>query len=62
MDKNALRHELRKKLVQTSIDDRIAKSKQICRQIIDSETFQKASVVMMFLSLPSDDLIFSVVA
>ncbi|MHC5157271.1 MAG: 5-formyltetrahydrofolate cyclo-ligase [Planctomycetota bacterium] len=54
MDKDALRHEIKKQLVQISAEDRIAKSKQICRQIVDADTFQKASVVMMFLSLPHE--------
>ncbi|MHC4292195.1 MAG: 5-formyltetrahydrofolate cyclo-ligase [Planctomycetota bacterium] len=54
MDKNALRHEIKKRLVQMSKGDRVAKSKQICQQIIGSETFQKASVVMMYLSLPHE--------
>ncbi|MEN8127473.1 MAG: 5-formyltetrahydrofolate cyclo-ligase [Planctomycetota bacterium] len=54
MDKNALRHELKKRLVQMSTPDRIAKSKQICLQVSGSETFQRASVVMMFLSLPHE--------
>jgi 5-formyltetrahydrofolate cyclo-ligase len=54
MDKDALRHEIKKQLVQISAEDRIAKSKQICRKIVDADTFQKASVVMMFLSLPHE--------
>ena len=54
MDKDALRHELKQRLVQISTEDRIAKSKQICWQIVDSETFRNASVVMMFLSLPHE--------
>ena len=54
MDKTALRHELKKRLVQISAEDRIAKSKQICRQIVDTDTFRNASVVMMFLSLPHE--------
>ena len=54
MDKDALRHEIKERLAQMSREDRIAKSKQICRQIIETDTFQKASVVMMFLSLPHE--------
>lgn len=54
MDKDALRHEIKKRLAQMSPEDRIAKSKQICGLIVDTDTFQKASVVMMFLSLPHE--------
>lgn len=54
MDKSALRHELKKRLVQMSKEERITKSKQICGWIIDSDVFQDASVVMMFLSMPHE--------
>lgn len=54
MDKNALRHELKKQLTAISKKDRIEKSKLICEQIIASEVFRKSSVVMMYLSLPHE--------
>ena len=54
MEKSALRHELKKRLVQMSREDRVAKSKQICGWVINSDIFQSASVVMMFLSLPHE--------
>lgn len=54
MDKEALRHELKKRLVEISKKDRIEKSKLICKQIIKSEVFHKSSVVMMYLSLPHE--------
>ncbi len=54
MDKSALRHELKKRLVKISPEDRIARSKRICRQVIETDTFGNASVVMMFLSLPHE--------
>ncbi len=54
MEKSALRHEIKQRLVQMSAKDRIAKSKQICERIIDSDVFRKASVVMMYLSLPHE--------
>ena len=54
MEKGALRDSLKKRLVQISAEDRIAKSKQICRQIISSDMFDKATVVMAFLSLPHE--------
>lgn len=52
MKKNALRNEIKQRLVQMSKDDIIAHSRQICEQIIDSDVFRKASVVMMYLPLP----------
>ena len=54
MEKNALRHEIKQRLVQMSDEDRIAKSKQICERIIDADVFRKASVVMMYLSMPHE--------
>jgi 5-formyltetrahydrofolate cyclo-ligase len=54
MEKNALRHEIKQRLVKMSKDDRISQSKQICKQIIDSEVFRKASVVMMYLPMPHE--------
>jgi 5-formyltetrahydrofolate cyclo-ligase len=54
MEKSALRHEIKQRLIQMSKEDRIGKSKQICEQITDSDVFCKASVVMMFLSLPHE--------
>ena len=51
MEKSALRHEIKQRLVQMSTEDRIAKSKQICEQIIDAAVFRKASVVMMYLPM-----------
>jgi len=54
MDKEALRHELKQRLVKISTEDRIAKSKQICEQIVQSDAFREAAVVMAFLSLPHE--------
>jgi len=54
MDKTTLRQEIKKRLLQMSMDDRIAKSKQICQLIIDSDMFRGASTVMTFLSLPHE--------
>ena len=54
MEKNALRHELKQRLVQMSKEDRIVQSKQICQRIIDSDFFRKASVVMTYLSMPHE--------
>ena len=54
MDKGALRHELKAKLVQMSRTDRVKKSKMICEHVIGSDVFHEASVVMAFLSLPHE--------
>ena len=54
MEKSALRHEIKQRLVQMSRKDRIAKSKQICERIIGAEVFRKASVVMMYLPMPHE--------
>ena len=54
MEKNALRHELKQRLVQMSKEDRVAQRKQICKRIIDSDVFRDASVVMVYLSMPHE--------
>jgi len=54
MEKNALRHEIKQRLVQMSKEDRIAKSKQICERIIEADIFRRATVVMMYLSMPHE--------
>ena len=54
MEKSALRHEIKQRLVQMSDEDRILHSRQICEQIINSDVFRKASVVMVYLSLPHE--------
>jgi len=54
MDKAQLRKELKGRLVQISADDRIAKSKAIAAFVLESEPFEKAGVVMLFLSLPHE--------
>lgn len=54
MEKNALRHELKQRLVQMTKEDRVAQSKQICKRIIDSNVFRDASVVMVYLSMPHE--------
>ncbi|HOK96310.1 MAG TPA: 5-formyltetrahydrofolate cyclo-ligase [Anaerohalosphaeraceae bacterium] len=54
MDKSALRQKLKQQLMQMSREEIIAKSKIICDYVIGSEVFQKASVVMAFLSLPHE--------
>ena len=54
MEKSTLRHEIKQRLVQMSQADRITHSKQICKWIIDSDVFHKASVIMVYLSLPHE--------
>ncbi|MCI0499537.1 MAG: 5-formyltetrahydrofolate cyclo-ligase [Planctomycetales bacterium] len=54
MDKGVLRQKLRQQLVQMSREEVASKSKQICDHVIGTEVFQKASVVMLFLSMPHE--------
>ncbi|MHC4835994.1 MAG: 5-formyltetrahydrofolate cyclo-ligase [Planctomycetota bacterium] len=54
MEKGALRDEIKQRLAQMNTADRVAKSKQICGRVIESDAFQDASVVMVFLSLPHE--------
>ena len=54
MDKNTLRQEIKQRLLKMGGRDRIAKSKEICRKIIDSDVYRQSSVVMTFLSLPHE--------
>ena len=46
MDKSALRHELKKRLVKISPEDRIARSKRICRQVIETDTFRSNRITL----------------
>lgn len=54
MDKNQLRRELKSRLAQIPPQERSEKSRKICGYLLESETFQSASVVMLFLSLPHE--------
>jgi 5-formyltetrahydrofolate cyclo-ligase len=54
MEKDALRHELKTKLMQMSSTDRVRKSKLLCEHVIGSEVFREATVIMTFLSLPHE--------
>ncbi len=54
MDKVALRHDIKSRLMAISAKARVEKSKAICRLIVESEEFQRAAVVMAFLSLPHE--------
>ena len=54
MDKVALRQDIKSRLMAMNQKLRVAKSKAICRLIIDSEEFHRAAVVMAYLSLPHE--------
>lgn len=54
MDKKQLRSRLRSSLSLITETQRSDMSKKACRTLIDTEQFQQASVIMLFLSLPSE--------
>ncbi len=54
MDKAELRRELRNRLLAIPPEQRKEKSKRACRNLIATEQYQNASIVMLFLSLPHE--------
>jgi len=54
MDKVELRREMRNCLLAISPEQRKEKSRKACRNLISTEQFQDASIIMMFLSLPHE--------
>jgi 5-formyltetrahydrofolate cyclo-ligase len=54
MEKVELRRELRKRLTALSPEQRKDKSRRACRNLVGTQPFQDASVIMMFLSLPHE--------
>lgn len=54
MDKMQLRSELQKRLLEMSAEQRSEKSRRACRNLVSTPQFQRASVVMMYLSLPHE--------
>lgn len=54
MEKESLRQELQKRLLGMTEEQRTAKSKKACRNLISTPQFQNASIVMMYLSLPHE--------
>jgi 5-formyltetrahydrofolate cyclo-ligase len=54
MDKMELRRQLRKCLLEMTDQQRSEKSENACRNLVSTPEFQKASVVMMYLSLPHE--------
>ncbi len=54
MEKVELRRQLRNRLLSMPVPEHKAKSKRACQNLISTEDFQRASIVMMFLSLPHE--------
>ncbi len=54
MDKAELRRELRNRLLAMPPEQRKEKSKRACRNLIATEQYQDASIIMLFLSLPHE--------
>lgn len=54
MNKDQFRRKLKIRLAQVDPKAQIEKSRAICASVLDSEPYQKATVVMLFLSLPHE--------
>ena len=54
MEKAELRQQLRNRLLSMPELQRKTKSKQACQNLISTDEFQRASIVMMYLSLPHE--------
>jgi 5-formyltetrahydrofolate cyclo-ligase len=54
MEKVELRRELRNRLLALSPEQRKEKSRRACKNLIATQPFQDASVIMLFLSLPHE--------
>ena len=54
MDKAQLRVELQKSLIGIAAEQRKEKSRRACRNLIETQEFQNASAIMMYLSLPHE--------
>ena len=54
MEKVELRRQLRNCLLAMSPQQRKDKSRKACRNLISTEQFQNASIIMMYLSLPHE--------
>jgi len=54
MDKKELRVRLQKCLLEMSDEERSEKSQKACRNLVSTPQFQRASTVMMYLSLPHE--------
>ncbi len=54
MDKEQLRLRLQKRLLEMSAEQRNEKSRKACRNLTSTAQFQRASAVMLYLSLPHE--------
>src|SRR5512136_261181 len=54
MEKVELRRQLRNRLLAIPASEHKAKSRQACQNLISTDEFQDASIVMMYLSLPHE--------
>jgi len=54
MDKEKLRQSLKRRLLEIKDEQRIEKSRKACRNLISTRQFQDASVIMIFLSMPTE--------
>lgn len=54
MDKGQLRLKLQKRLSDIEPEMGIEKSKQACRNLVSTQQFQNASVIMMYLAIPNE--------
>lgn len=54
MEKVELRREMRNRLLAMSPEQRKEKSRKACRNLISTEQYQGASIIMMYLSLPHE--------
>jgi 5-formyltetrahydrofolate cyclo-ligase len=54
MDKIQLRQRLRRSLLEMTEEQRRAKSERACRNLVSTVQLQKASAVMLYLSLPHE--------
>ncbi|HNS19057.1 MAG TPA: 5-formyltetrahydrofolate cyclo-ligase [Sedimentisphaerales bacterium] len=54
MEKVELRREMRNRLLAISPEQRKEKSRKACRNLIATQQYQSASIIMMYLSLPHE--------
>ena len=54
MDKERLRVRLQKNLLEMSEEERSQKSLKACKNLVSTPQFQRASTIMMYLSLPHE--------
>ncbi len=54
MTKSELREQICRRLAVLSDEERMEKSRLICRWVMESDVFRQASVVMAFLSMPHE--------